>query len=641
MSRVPPVIRPKLAIYFYILDFLLCFNYYIKESIEKGDFMNLNFLCCIGAELKNSVQQTTRMTQVYLYRAFEEETIADMLATGFFNDALGIIRQDDLLLLYSPNETVAKWTYARVSNVDRDGVVIKQIGINATAIAVDTTGYSNLSGDNLQEIMNNLDTLLTTMNDAFVRKDGTSIMSAPLKFVAGSLRGGIGPSFGGVEFYTLNNDSPTYSLVALGRFTTSGFIPHVDNTYDIGSTARKWKDLYIARVIAGVLNNGADISVPTVGGTMALVEDIYNKITNCTIEIPQDIKLELNNGTVTLKAGSKAYKPDGTTYSASTDTNLDNAGLNGTSTWVIAMTSNNRIFPRALANCVSGAGATTTAGYAYDTTTNIISWYSAGGVKQDDVCSFPIAIIHTTNGVPDEITQVFNGIGYIGSTAFVLPNVKGLNPQGLNADGTLNNTTVTISSVMTRTLTTTVTGATLVVDNNNLQAITFRVFDDTPDVSAATWCYSIKQNKLGVYTPSTQTWSQTGKIIVGTVNATTGGAITSLNQKTAFHAVDYNDSEYIAHCAMPSDRYIDLTLGNDNDPLTAPADGYYMLNKASGAANERVGFLGRVSTLVYSTASSETLVAYIPVSKGETVRVRFTATGATNGFRFIYANGSK
>lgn len=34
-------------------------------------------------------------------------------------------------------------------------------------------------------------------------------------------------------------------------------------------------------------------------------------ITNCITEIPQDIKLELNNGTLTLKAGSKVYVPNG------------------------------------------------------------------------------------------------------------------------------------------------------------------------------------------------------------------------------------------------------------------------------------------------------------------------------------------
>ena len=122
--------------------------------------MNLNFLCCIGAELKNSTHQTTRMTQIYLYRAYESETVDDMLSPGFFDAAMGIIRKDDLLLLYSPNEASAKYIYARVSNVDRDGVEIESISIDAKNIIVDTGGFSVLDGGNLQEIIAQIDSLL-------------------------------------------------------------------------------------------------------------------------------------------------------------------------------------------------------------------------------------------------------------------------------------------------------------------------------------------------------------------------------------------------------------------------------------------------------------------------------------------------
>ena len=233
--------------------------------------MNPNFLCCIGAELKNSTQQTTRMTQVYLYRAFEDDTIADMLSPGFFDAALGIIRKDDLLLLYSPNEATAKWTYARVSNVDRDGVTVAQISIDATAVSVDTTGYSNISGDNLQEIINSIDTAFSD----YVKKDGTSIMSAPLKFVAGSFRGAVGPYLNGVEFYNVGSDGALGSAIA--RLTsTNGLTPNTDNVLDIGSATKRFKDLYIARVITGVINNGYDIGVPITSGpdTFALKSQV-------------------------------------------------------------------------------------------------------------------------------------------------------------------------------------------------------------------------------------------------------------------------------------------------------------------------------------------------------------------------------
>ena len=36
-----------------------------------------------------------------------------------------------------------------------------------------------------------------------------------------------------------------------------------------------------------------------------------SQITNCITEIPQDIKLELKDGVLTLKAGSKVYVPNG------------------------------------------------------------------------------------------------------------------------------------------------------------------------------------------------------------------------------------------------------------------------------------------------------------------------------------------
>lgn len=114
--------------------------------------MNPNFLCCIGAELKNSTQQTTRMSQVYFYRAFEEETVADMLQPGFFDAAMGIVRKDDLLLLYDPKNESARWTYCRVSNVDRSGVEISLMGINAKDVLVEILGEDPIT---LQSLIDN------------------------------------------------------------------------------------------------------------------------------------------------------------------------------------------------------------------------------------------------------------------------------------------------------------------------------------------------------------------------------------------------------------------------------------------------------------------------------------------------------
>lgn len=123
--------------------------------------MNLNFLCCVGAELKNSTQQTTRMPQIYFYRAFENETVDDMLAPGFFNNAMGIIRQDDLLLLYGPREQVPRYVYAFVSQVDRDGVVIEKLGdVAAANVSFDDNGLNVFIGQTLQAALEHADPII-------------------------------------------------------------------------------------------------------------------------------------------------------------------------------------------------------------------------------------------------------------------------------------------------------------------------------------------------------------------------------------------------------------------------------------------------------------------------------------------------
>lgn len=126
--------------------------------------MNLNFLCCIGAELKNSTQQTTRMPQIYLYRAFEEETVDDMLAPGFFDAAMGIIRQDDLLLLYGPQDSTPRCVYAVVSEITRDGVVIQKIGTQAKDVIVELSKLESVSSPNLQVIIEQIDEIITRLD---------------------------------------------------------------------------------------------------------------------------------------------------------------------------------------------------------------------------------------------------------------------------------------------------------------------------------------------------------------------------------------------------------------------------------------------------------------------------------------------
>lgn len=193
--------------------------------------MNLNFLCCVGAELKNSTTQTTRMPQIYFYRAFEDETIENMLSPGFFDTALGLIRKDDLLLLYDPKNDSVRWVYARVTETDRDGVVVEKMSINGVDVSVDTTGFSELDADNLQTLAEQINSRLSELRGKITqetqdRKDAVQAEADARKAADIVLQNNIDTVSGNLSTHINDKDNPhtvTKAQVGLGN---------VDNTSD-------------------------------------------------------------------------------------------------------------------------------------------------------------------------------------------------------------------------------------------------------------------------------------------------------------------------------------------------------------------------------------------------------------------------
>lgn len=105
---------------------------------------------------------------------------------------------------------------------------------------------------------------------------------------------------------------------------------------------------------------------------------------------------------------------------------------------------------------------------------------------------------------------------------------------------------------------------------------------------------------------------------------------------------------------FPSNRYIDLELGASGSTYTAPANGWYYLQKLSGANNQ----FSVIFALKDGETTGETLEAIeygaiewtplgnngnaimLKVPKGKKVVINYILTGATELFRFIYAEGS-
>lgn len=473
-----------------------------------------------------------------------------------------------------------------------------------------------------------------------VNIDGSSIMTGPLKFRAGSFVGAIAGGLGdGISFYKLKSDNTIDSEVA-SLTKTNGFTPGTTNTMNIGSSALKWKDLYVARVITSVLNNGANINVPTTAGTLGLndfsnitdsAKNIGNwssNVTNCITEIPQDIKLTLSNGTLTLKAGSKVYMPNGAgvfdVVNITADIQLSSSGgLTGQALMFIR-TDNLTLNRIPVGSVYSGSTQPSSDGYWYDTTNNKIYWID-GGTLKDRGITLPIALVTVNNGTVTSIDQVFNGFGYIGSTVFALPGIKGLIPNGRNADGTLKNTSFSTTSVLL------------------VQAGTGSGTNDLRLANTVLQRGDIYYNEKTNYNYIYSSFSESDIRYVAKIGRVSfvSGNITSLEIKTTFHAVDYSDSDYIAHQAMPSNRYVNLTLPASGIPVTAPADGYIYLRKQSTASGQYVyiSWSHMSVDFVYTAANTKSLV--LPCRKGDVITFNYTAAGDTTAFRFVYAQGAK
>ena len=191
-----------------------------------------------------------------------------------------------------------------------------------------------------------------------------------------------------------------------------------------------------------------------------LQSNLLNYTTNRILEIPQDIKLELNNGTLTLKAGSKVYVPNGFEADGTTpkfDAVVISSDLTNTVTINNSFTLTvygNKLAPFLLSQCFSGENAPvspSTGTLWYDTVNNKIKVYSNSIWYERNDC-LPIAILTSNNNSYTSIDQVFNGLGYIGSTVFALPGFKVQIPNGRNTDGTCKSVYGTIRTVQQASL---------------------------------------------------------------------------------------------------------------------------------------------------------------------------------------------
>lgn len=459
----------------------------------------------------------------------------------------------------------------------------------------------------------------------------------------------------------------------------------------------------------------------------------YNNISNCITYIPQDIKLELNNGTLTLKAGSRVYIPNGfetsveplyawpvnnkeiyytesetpavgdktfnekgiytgykvhdvlgttltlqkgkdsdsvieqvtVTRDTSKDTYFSKPDTSKPKFNVVTIESDKIVDYGSKFNdlflCINSEGNslladtnysfsgqtaptdTSKRNFWYDTSANIIKTNSPNSTTFLGNLSLPMAIVNCIDNNKFTIDQVFNGFGYIGSTHYALPGVKGLIPNGRNADGSLKNIefTTTNVAVFTRTYPNDLGKDyyflypnNIITDNGNLI-----IQDHEP----SSWNYMVwfdTANNLIKYNDGTTIFKV--ETVVFASSFYLSGKISSFTPKTVFHALDYNDKSTISGWSMPSNKSIQLTVGAHGTAYTAPANGWFTV---SGKPTKDGGYFIMDSgnwepSYMTSNTTGYFDRGFIPVRKGQVITIYYGDYEIeASRFRFIYAEG--
>ncbi|MBO5739005.1 phage tail protein [bacterium] len=384
-------------------------------------------------------------------------------------------------------------------------------------------------------------------------------------------------------------------------------------------------------------------------------------ITNCLLEVPQRIKYEFTNNNLTIKAGTVIIIPYGVENLAGNypvgstflnenfkvvDTQFEN---NKFFIWLEvqddiihyppgAATENAMVFIKPAGNEVTNWGEQGTASgitpgegelFFYNTETNFISAYS-NGTSYNSRFSLPILHISKKMGIISSINNVFNGMGYIGSTIWADKGVRGLIPNGRNLDGSLNNIETETNKLLFATTEQQGLENLKVAFNSTILGINDYYLDESNNIVKVTTDDEVRD-----------------LCIVGDISITSG-VITSITPYKTFKAVNKSsDKQWLSSLSLPSEKYIDYTLGERGTIYLAPANGWFAIRKDAGFINAQVSLavwnfdetFEFFRTTMSSPAENIQIAFFVPILKGQKLAVDYDATGLTLYFRFIYAQG--
>lgn len=207
-------------------------------------FKRSNF-CHVASNNRNNVK-----AGLFVYRTTDD--LATVTTSGYFNEMIIDVDLHDIIIHEQVNASDS-------SKVEYNLLCITEKTLDNIKTAFIKSAFEK----EIEQIL----------NEGFVKLDGSSVMTGPLKFSAGSMRGAIAGGLNGVTFFKMDTQG---NLTQIGYLSDSQFVPARDNTLDIGTNVRKIERIYLDKV-----NNGYDIDVPVTNSadTLALksqVDDAAN-----------------------------------------------------------------------------------------------------------------------------------------------------------------------------------------------------------------------------------------------------------------------------------------------------------------------------------------------------------------------------
>lgn len=191
--------------------------------------------------------------------------------------------------------------------------------------------------------------------------------------------------------------------------------------------------------------------------------------TNCILEIPQNIKLEISGDTFTIKSGSTIVLVGETytTYTLTSDTIVDYSTILpavSDGLYYIFANSNGTVTRSGwirITNCFSGTPLPNASDYpnssVFFETSEKKKWYNNNGTWVNLGGSYPLGLFEVKNHQlsfakdSNGNDMIFNGFGFIGQTKYILPDVKILLSAGKYNDGTNRNITYINNSLQLST----------------------------------------------------------------------------------------------------------------------------------------------------------------------------------------------